>query len=240
VVVLGDGRHESGSGSTARRAHDGKGHTVTAEPLEVERALAAGEGRLVGRYTFDPATGRWWWSDETYRIHGFAPHEVVPTTDLVLAHKHAEDRDHVREVLSTVAATGEPFSSVHRIMDGRGRERTLVLVGEGRRDAGTGAVSEVGGYFVDVTTAVARRAGALADENIRSAAVSRGPIEQAKGVLGFALGTDPEDAFALLRKASNDANVPLRDVARRVVEAASRADRSVARVVAVLDDPRAG
>lgn len=212
---------------------------MTAEPLEAERALAAGEGRRVGRYTFDPATGRWWWAEETYRIHGFAPHEVVPTTDLVLAHKHPEDRDRVREVIATAAATGQPFSSVHRIMDGRGRERTLVLVGEGRRDAGTGEVVEVGGFFVDITAEVARRAGAAADESIRAAAASRGPIEQAKGIVAFALGTDPEDAFTLLRKASNDTNVPLREVAHRVVAASCREDRSVAGIVAALGDPRA-
>ncbi|WP_069387696.1 PAS and ANTAR domain-containing protein [Cellulosimicrobium cellulans] len=212
---------------------------MTAEPLEAERALAAGEDRRVGRYTFDPATGRWWWAEETYRIHGFAPHEVVPTTDLVLAHKHPEDRDRVREVIATAAETGRPFSSVHRIMDGRGRERTLVLVGEGRRDADTGEVVEVGGFFVDITTEVARRAGEAADESIRAAAASRGPIEQAKGIVAFALGTDPEDAFTLLRKASNDANVPLRDVAHRVVAASCREDRSVAGIAAALGDPRA-
>ncbi|MFC8922423.1 PAS and ANTAR domain-containing protein [Cellulosimicrobium sp. NPDC057127] len=209
---------------------------MTAEPLGVERALAA--GAPVGRYTFDAATGRWWWAEETYRIHGFEPHEVVPTTDLVLAHKHPDDRDRVRETVATAGATGEPFSSVHRIMDGRGRERTLVLVGEGRRDPVTGAVGEVAGYFVDVTAVVADRANAVADESIRTAAASRGPIEQAKGIVGFAFGTDPEEAFTLLRKASNDANVPLRDVAQRVVEAASGEERSVARVAAALDDPR--
>ncbi|OLT54669.1 PAS and ANTAR domain-containing protein [Cellulosimicrobium sp. CUA-896] len=211
---------------------------MTAEPLGTERARAAGEGELVGRYTVDPSTDRWWWSDETYRIHGFAPHEVVPTTDLVLAHKHPEDRDRVRATLATAATTGEPFRSVHRIMDGRGCERTLVLVGEGRRDPVTGAVVELGGYFVDVTSAIARRAGAVADESVRAAAASRGPIEQAKGIVAFALGTDPEDAFAVLRKASNDANVPLREVARHVVEAAVGADRSVARVAAALDVAR--
>jgi len=39
-----------------------------------------------GRFSLEVATGAWWWSDETYRIHGFEPGEVVPTTRLVLAH----------------------------------------------------------------------------------------------------------------------------------------------------------
>ncbi len=209
---------------------------MTAVPLGAERERAAGEGPLVGLYTFDPSADRWWWSEESYRIHGFAPHEVVPTTELVLAHKHPEDWERVRATIATAVATGEPFSSAHRIMDGHGCERTLVVVGEGRRDPVTGAVVEVAGYIVDVTVEIGRRAGALADESVRAAAASRGPIEQAKGVLGFALGTDPEEAFAVLRRASNETNVPLREVARRVVAAA--ADGSIARVAAALDAPR--
>ncbi|MDF2847733.1 MAG: Protein-glutamate O-methyltransferase, partial [Oerskovia sp.] len=37
-----------------------------------------------GRWRYELATGQWWWSEETFRLHGFEPHEVVPTTALVL------------------------------------------------------------------------------------------------------------------------------------------------------------
>ncbi|WP_313663021.1 hypothetical protein [Cellulosimicrobium cellulans] len=62
----------------------------------IEHALARGASQQIGRYRLELATGTWWWSSETYRVHGFEPGEVVPTTELVLAHKHPDDRERVR------------------------------------------------------------------------------------------------------------------------------------------------
>ncbi len=41
-------------------------------------------GPLAGSFTWDLPDDRWWWSEEMFVIHGFAPGEVVPTTDLLL------------------------------------------------------------------------------------------------------------------------------------------------------------
>lgn len=43
-------------------------------------------------------------------------------------------------------------------------------------------------------------------------------IEQAKGILVARAGCDPDEAFHLLRRASQQANVPVRDLAARLVE----------------------
>ncbi|MEU4363552.1 PAS and ANTAR domain-containing protein [Promicromonospora sp. NPDC023987] len=210
---------------------------MTAEPMAIERALTLGSNHVVGRYRYEIATQRWWWSDETFQIHGFEPGEVVPTTTLVLAHKHPEDRTRVSQVLANAAVTGEPFSSVHRIMDARGRERTLTVVGQGRRDPNTKQVCELVGYFIDVTSAVKARAGEAANASIRAAAVTRAPIEQAKGIIAFAMGIDAESAFEHLRTTSNVTNVAVRDVARQVVEMATTNSCSAANVIAVLAPP---
>jgi hypothetical protein len=190
---------------------------MTAEPLEIERALTLGLNHVVGRYRYDLATRAWWWSDETFQIHGFEPGEVVVTTALILAHKHPNDRARVSRVLANAAVTGKPFSSVHRIMDARGRERTLTVVGQGRRDPDTHQVSSLVGYFVDVTTAVKAHADEAANESIRASAATRATIEQAKGVIAFVLSIGAEEAFERLRSISNDTNVAVRDVARRIV-----------------------
>ncbi|MCO7273301.1 PAS and ANTAR domain-containing protein [Cellulosimicrobium cellulans] len=196
--------------------------------------LSLADDTTLGQYRVDLATDTWWWSAETYRLHGFEPGDVVPTTSLVLAHKHPDDRERVRDVLERARRDGAPFSSLHRIMDARGRERVLVVVGQGRRDRDTGRVVELLGYFVDVTRPVRAQAGRQAQRDITAAADSRGPIEQAKGVVAATLGVRPEQAFALLRRASNERNVRLRELARQVVEEGTRPDDDRADRVAVL------
>ncbi|MGN7702121.1 PAS and ANTAR domain-containing protein [Cellulosimicrobium sp. 22601] len=196
--------------------------------------LSLADDTTLGQYRVDLATDTWWWSAETYRLHGFEPGDVVPTTALVLAHKHPDDRERVRDVLERARRDGAPFSSLHRIMDARGRERVLVVVGQGRRDRDTGRVVELLGYFVDVTRPVRAQAGRQAQRDITAAADSRGPIEQAKGVVAATLGVRPEQAFALLKRASNERNVRLRELARQVVEEGTRPDDDRADRVAVL------
>lgn len=189
------------------------------ELTSLEQALTPGTRTCAGAYRLELATQRWWWSDEIYTIHGFAPHEVVPTTELLLAHKHPDDRDHVAATLDEAGRTGAPFSSVHRIVDARGRSRVVAVVGEGQGMSGGGPPTELCGYFVDVTDVVDDRAQAAASAAIAAAAQSRAVIDQAVGVVAFALSLDTGAAFRVLRSASNDANVPIRVLARAIVGA---------------------
>lgn len=55
------------------------------------------------------------------------------------------------------------------------------------------------------------------NDQLRRALTSRATIDQAKGILMAEHGCSPEDAFGRLVKMSQDANVPLRDVARALV-----------------------
>lgn len=198
-------------------------------PLEnqLEQALAGGIKPHVGRYQLDLATGTWEWSDEVYEMHGFEPGEIVPTTPLILSHKHPDDRDRVDGVLRRAAETGEPFSSVHRILDSKGRTRTLAVTGQGRRAFATGRVTELFGYFIDVTEvqrdAVAREATA----SIKASAEQWSGIEQAKGVLMVIFGIEDEAAMRVLREASNRSNVAVRDVAYSLVHLFSGSDVTV-------------
>jgi hypothetical protein len=193
--------------------------TPSEPPLadKIEEVLAGGDRPPVGRYRLDLATGEWAWSDEVYEMHGFEPGQIVPTTPLMLSHKHPDDRARVDGVLRRAAETGQPFSSVHRIVDAAGDTRTLAVTGQGRRDPGTGRVTELFGYFIDVTQSHREAAARDATASIRASAERRAVIEQAKGVLMVVYGVEEEAAFELLRTASNRANIAVRDIAYTLV-----------------------
>ncbi|GAA1993523.1 hypothetical protein GCM10009718_34050 [Isoptericola halotolerans] len=196
-----------------------------------------------GRYQVDLDTETWWWSDETYRIHGFEPGEVVPTTEMVLAHKHPDDRDTERHVLDDARRTGEPFSTVHRILDVHSEAHVVSVVGEGRRDE-RGTTVSIASFVHDLTDSVSRFAAEQADASIRAAASSRRDIEQAKILVRLALEVDDDEAFSVLRRSSNHSNVPLRTLSQHVVrevDSSASPDRpfEASRVLAVLKAPPA-
>jgi GAF domain-containing protein len=62
-------------------------------------------------------------------------------------------------------------------------------------------------------------------EQLQTALTSRDLIGQAKGILMAHHKIDADEAFAMLRKASQDTNCKLREVARQLVEAEERATR---------------
>jgi PAS domain S-box-containing protein len=191
---------------------------------DIEKALAGGARPPVGRYRLDLATGEWAWSDEVYRMHGFEPGEIVPTTPLMLSHKHPDDRSRVDGMLQRAAASGQPFSSVHRVVDAAGNTRTLAVTGQGRRDPDTGRVTELFGYFIDVTKAQREAAAREASASIQASAERRSVIEQAKGVLMVIHGIEEDAAIDRLREASNHSNVALRDIASSLVQMFSGPD----------------
>lgn len=169
-----------------------------------------------GSFSYTIATGQWWWSDDLYRIHGFEPGDVVPTTDLLVAHKHPDDAAVATAIILNAFTSGEPFALWHRIIDARLRTRFVVSVGDGVRDE-NGELVEVRGYMVDVTGSKRSQTAREVDEAVRRSAETRGTIEQAKGVLMAFLGLDADAAFELLRRSSQNANVKLRELAERLL-----------------------
>jgi hypothetical protein len=59
-----------------------------------------------GTFYVDLASGTWTWSEQVFTIYGFAPGDVVPTTELVLSHQHAEDRAAVERFIQEAEETG--------------------------------------------------------------------------------------------------------------------------------------
>ncbi len=169
-----------------------------------------------GPFVYNVVAQSWWWSDDLYRILGFEPGDIVPTTDLLVAHKHPDDAAVATAIILNAFTSGEPFALWHRIIDARRRTRTVVSVGDGYRDD-SGTLVEVRGYMVDVTGSKRGQTARDIDEAVRRSAESRGTIEQAKGILMATLGLGPDEAFAVLKRSSQNANIKLRDLAQTLV-----------------------
>jgi hypothetical protein len=169
-----------------------------------------------GPFRYNVVTKTWWWSDDLYRIHGFEPGDVVPTTELLVRHKHPDDAAVAIAITLNAFTSGEPFALWHRIIDARMRTRTVVSVGEGVYDE-AGVLVEVRGYMVDVTGSKRSQTARDIDEAVRRSAESRGTIEQAKGIVMATLGVDADEAFSRLKRRSQNTNVKLRDLAHALI-----------------------
>lgn len=174
--------------------------------------------RQTGRFAYHVFEDRWEWDDNVFALHGYAPGEVTPTTELFMMHKHDGDRDRVDQTFKEAIATGEPFNLYYRIR-ARGAERRVVVVGEGIRDE-SGSVEQLVGYYLDLTPEFAAESAAAADAAVAASAAARDHIEQAKGMLMLCYGLDADAAFAMLRWWSRNRNVKIRDLAERLIEIA--------------------
>lgn len=181
----------------------------------------------LGRFRFFIADQRWEWSDAVARMHGYEPGTVEPTTELLLRHKHPDDRECAAAVLDRVLS-GTPFSSRHRIIDAAGRTRCVVVVGDQMFDD-TGAVIGTSGFYVDVTESLSSDISTV----LSQVAASRARIEQAKGVLMAAYDISEDRAFNILVWRSQESNLKLRDVAARFMAAV--AGRASADTLAHVD-----
>jgi PAS domain S-box-containing protein len=188
------------------------------------------------RYLF--VGNRWEWSDEVARMHGYEPGTVTPTTELVLAHKHPDDRAIVAGLLEQARRRGSPFSSRHRIIDARGHERLVMVVGDLLTDD-RGAPAGVEGFYLDVTEQVNADMQAQLSEAIRAVSARRAVINQAMGMLMLRYELDADSAFLLLSRLSQESNVKVRDLAAHIVAdtAARRAllDEAADHIDALLD-----
>ena len=143
------------------------------------------------RYFFDD--DRWEWSPEVQAMHGYEPGTVVPTTDLVLSHKHPDDYPHVAATLDDIRRTHKPFSTRHRIITVQGEVRDVVVIGERFHD-NMGEIVGTQGFYLDVTPTATQRQESIS-EALVEIADHRAAIEQAKGVLMYVYGIGPDAAF---------------------------------------------
>jgi ANTAR domain/PAS fold len=182
---------------------------------DIEEALAGGAPQRVGWFRFYFADQRWEWSDQVQRMHGYEPGSVTPTTDLVLAHKHPEDRGQVAATIDQILNTHEAFSTRHRIIDTVGNVRHIIVVGDQLFDD-QGEVIGTHGFYVDASPERAQED--LVTARLAEIRENRAAIEQAKGMLMLVYRINEDAAFNLLKWLSQEANVKLRLLAEQIAE----------------------
>jgi hypothetical protein len=188
----------------------------------------------VGSFRFWFVGQHWEWSDELARMHGYEPGSVEPTTELLLSHKHPEDRGHVQDMLDRALLSKSSFSSRHRFLDTSGQVHDAIVVADRMSDE-TGAVVGTAGYYLDLTaTFVENRQSAL-DEALPDLFDARAVIEQAKGILMAIYRVSPEQAFGVLRWRSQETNTKLRSLAKQLITEISTQPPPSADVQATFD-----
>jgi hypothetical protein len=170
----------------------------------------------IGSFKFYFVGQRWEWSDEVARMHGYEPGAVRPTTELLLSHKHPDDRRMVQDLLDHALHTGDSFSSRHRFIDTRGVEHDVLVVADRMYDD-RGAVIGSSGYYVDLTASLDEVRQEVLDEQLPGLFESRAVIEQAKGALMVIYRISAEQAFGVLQWRSQETNTKLRSLAAQLV-----------------------
>ncbi|MFG1796592.1 PAS and ANTAR domain-containing protein [Nocardia altamirensis] len=198
------------------------------DSLALDRVIGLGTPQSVGNFRFWFADQRWEWSDEVAMMHGYEPGTVTPTTELLLRHKHPDDRAQVANALAKSIDDAEPFSSRHRIIDTAGGVHHVIVVADHLHDD-AGRVAGTSGYYIDVTDTLEVHRQEALDDALPELWASRAVIEQAKGAVMLVYGVSAEQAFKVLSWRSQETNIKLRTLASRLVaDFASLTDSTVA------------
>ncbi|GAB2469583.1 hypothetical protein GCM10027063_07390 [Promicromonospora xylanilytica] len=183
---------------------------------DLAHALGLGTNLLVGRFRVDLTSGGWWWSDEIYTMHGWKRHEVEPCLEALRSRKHPDDRSRIVRAAAEALRLGRPFACSHRIVDRKGRTRSVVVIGQGVR-GGPDRSPELVGYVVDATPVQKEVLTRRSEGVVTRAFVSQAVIEQAKGVIMAVRGVDEETAGHLLLDVASRVSIPLRLAADQVM-----------------------
>ncbi|MBT0994981.1 ANTAR domain-containing protein [Cellulomonas sp. DKR-3] len=174
-----------------------------------------------GRFVVDLLRDRWWWSDGLYRVLGYAADEVVPSSALVLEHTRPGCRHRWDESFERWRRRDEPVLVGLEMVDRHRQPFDAVVVGALENEPAGSASLVVDGYVIDLGHARLPAELAPVDPRIAEEVRVRETIDQAKGVVTAAFGTDAEMSFDLLREAAIRNAVPLRMLARHVVAEAA-------------------
>jgi two-component system cell cycle sensor histidine kinase/response regulator CckA len=122
------------------------------EALRKSQASLAEAQRLahLGNWEWHAASGETFWSDEIYRILGFAPREIPATFRAFLKRVAPDDRSRVTKALGQARRRGQAFNIGHRIRRPDGSERFVHSHGVAHLDE-AGQPARMLGTVQDIT-----------------------------------------------------------------------------------------
>jgi PAS domain S-box-containing protein len=120
------------------------------EALRRNEAYLAEAQKLshTGSFGWDIASGKIYWSQETFRIFGYEP-PIEPTLELVLRRIHPEDKVMVGQVVDRVSRERKNFDFEHRVLMPDGSVKYLRVVGRPAKEEAAGF--EFVGAVTDIT-----------------------------------------------------------------------------------------
>lgn len=192
-----------------------------AERGGIDQFLAGAGVQRVGSFRFFYETSKWEWSDEVAVLHGYAPGEVEPTTELLAGHKHPDDRPRFEELVTKMLTAHTPFSSRHRIIDTNGAEHPVAVIAQTFADE-HGVAIGTEGFYLDLGEFENSTVKQQVDEHVQSFREHSALIEQAKGMLMLVYGVSGERAFDVLRWRSQNENVKLHVLCRVIIDRATQ------------------
>ena len=141
--------------------HDITGRKQTEDALRLSEASLAEAQRIarVGNWEASQISRRsarsgqnMRWSEEFYRIFGFAPREITPTFDAIIEATHPDDRERVGRAVRDATMKKEPLLKLeHRVLHSDGEVRTVQAQIETRYDASSGRPVTRFGTVLDIT-----------------------------------------------------------------------------------------
>jgi len=92
-----------------------------------------------------------YWSDQTFRLFGYAPGEITPSPNFFLSRVHPDDLERVTIATTEAVSTQSSYSSKHRIIHKDGTVRYIENIAETIKDKTTGQSLKMIGVVYDIT-----------------------------------------------------------------------------------------
>ncbi|WP_442887407.1 PAS domain S-box protein [Congregicoccus parvus] len=123
---------------------------ATEDRLRFHESIQTETGRIakVGGWSFDPATGEGYWTDEVARIHGLDP-RAYTSRDIGLSYYHDEHRERIEAALKGAVEDGLPFDLELELHAADGSVRWVRTIGHPVFE--DGRVVRLYGSFQDIS-----------------------------------------------------------------------------------------